>query len=231
MDDDGQSEDGAARAFAQLGREVSLLRSAIEGLTAAREAIEIPDYEPTLARTETVLGVLAQQIEAMRKSPALTLTPENMGQRLTAAVETATRELKHQVESSRVVLATTTRDLQGMVVSARRGDQQNWWLLWTWLGGLVLGLLVYAVMAGPIARMAPDSWLWPERVATRVLDEPTLWDAGERLMRAANPEGWRAIVAGAGIVRDNGQAIEACRKSATKAKKAVHCAIEVKTEE
>ena len=49
MDDQRQGdggEDGAARAFAQLGREVSLLRSAIEGLSAAREAIEMPDYEP-----------------------------------------------------------------------------------------------------------------------------------------------------------------------------------------
>jgi hypothetical protein len=31
---------------------VALLRAAIEGLTAARENIEIPDYEPTLERTE-----------------------------------------------------------------------------------------------------------------------------------------------------------------------------------
>lgn len=191
MDDQRQGdggEDGAARAFAQLGREVSLLRSAIEGLTAAREAIEIPDYQPTLSRTEKALGILIHRIETVAKSPAMTLTPEAMGQRLNAAVESATRELKHQVESSRMVLATTTHDLQGMVVSARRGDQQNWWLLWSWLGGLVLGLLLYAAMAGPIARAAPISWQWPERVAMRVLDEPSLWDAGERLMLAANPK-------------------------------------------
>ena len=117
-----------------------------------------------------------------------------------------------------------------MAVSARRGDQQNWWLLWTWSSGLVLGLLLYAVLAGPSARIVPVSWLGPERVATRVLNEPTFWDAGERLMLAANPEGWRAIVAGAAILRDNGQAIGACRKSATKAKKIVNCAIEVEAE-
>ena len=171
---------------------------------------------------------LPPAVTTMRKSPALKLTPEAMEQRLNAAVEPATRELKHQVELSRVVLASATHDLQGMVVSARRGDQQNWWLLWTWLGGLVLGLLLYAVMAGPIARMAPVSWLWPERVATRVLDEPTLWDAGDRLMLAANPEGWRAIIAGADIVRNNGQAIDRCRQQSGKGKKTVRCSIEVK---
>ena len=47
-------EDPAA-AFERLRGEVSLLRSAIEGLTAARESIDIPDSEPTLARTEQVL--------------------------------------------------------------------------------------------------------------------------------------------------------------------------------
>lgn len=54
-EDDGQGEDGAARAFEQLTREVSLLRAAIEGLTAVRATIDIPDYQPTLERTEKIL--------------------------------------------------------------------------------------------------------------------------------------------------------------------------------
>ena len=230
MDDQRQGdggEDGAARAFAQLGREVSLLRSAIEGLTAAREAIEMPDYEPTLKRTETVLGVLVQQINAMGKSPALTLTPENMGQRINAAVADATRELEKQIGSADTMLRNAARDLSARAALARTGDEQNWWLLWTWLSGLVLGLLFYAVLAGPLVRATPDSWLWPEKMATRVLDEPTPWDAAERLMRASNPEGWTAIVAGAAIVRDNRQAIESCRK-ASKAEKIARCTIDVK---
>src|SRR3546814_8911936 len=36
--------------LASVHGEVALLRAAIEGLTAARENIEIPDYEPTLER-------------------------------------------------------------------------------------------------------------------------------------------------------------------------------------
>jgi hypothetical protein len=75
-EDDREGEDGAARAFAQLGREVSLLRAAVEGLTAARENIEIPDYEPTLERTEKILVALAQRIDPIAKSPLLTMTPD-----------------------------------------------------------------------------------------------------------------------------------------------------------
>lgn len=219
--------DDPALAFEQLRGGVA----AIEGLTAARDSIEIPDYEPTLERTEQVLAALVQQSDAIRKSPAMTLTPENMGSRLNASVSEATRELQHQIQSAKAAMAGAAHNLQTMVVSARRGDEQNRWLLWASLGGLVLGLLLYAVMAGPIARLAPASWQWPERVATRVLGEPTAFDAGQHLMRAANADGWRAIVVAANLVKDNREAIDRCQERATKAKKAVRCTVEVKAAE
>jgi hypothetical protein len=74
-------QDDPVAAFEQLRGEVALLRRAVEGLTAARESIDIPDYEPTLARTEKLLGILVTQVDAMRKSPAMTLTPETIGSR------------------------------------------------------------------------------------------------------------------------------------------------------
>ncbi|ATE67999.1 DUF6118 family protein [Rhizorhabdus dicambivorans] len=230
-EDDREGEDGAARAFAQLGREVSLLRAAVEGLTAARETIDIPDYEPTLERTEKILVALVHQIDGLAKKPAMTLTPETMGQRLNASVADATRELQHQVQSAKSAMAGAAHDLQNMVASARRGDEQNMWLIWAGMGGLVFGLFLYALMGGPIARLAPASWQWPERVAARVLDEPSIFDAGQHLMRTANADGWRAIVAGANLVKDNSEAIDRCQQQAAKAKKAVRCTIDVKVTE
>lgn len=230
-EDESQGEDGAARAFIQLGREVSLLRAAVEGLTAARENIEIPDYEPTLTRTEKVLEILAQQVDAVGKRPAMMLTPESMGQRLNASVADAARELRNQVQATDTVLKGVARDLAGLVASARRGEEQNRWLYMFGGGGMVLGLLLYALMAGPIARLAPASWQWPERVATRVLGEPTEFDAGQHLMRAANADGWRIIVASASLAKDNREAIDRCREQATRARKAVRCTIDVKAAE
>ena len=129
MDEDSQERDDPALAFERLRGEVSLLRHAVEALTTARESIDIPDYEPTLERTEKVLGILVQQIDGVRKSPAMTLTPENMGGRLNASVAEATRELQHQVQSTKSALSSATFDLQKMVASARRGDVQNRWLV------------------------------------------------------------------------------------------------------
>src|SRR3546814_10511692 len=83
-----------------------------------------------------------------------------------------------------------SREIGNRLASARRGDKQNRWLYIFGGGGLVLGLLLYAVLAGPIARIMPTSWRWPERMATRILDERSLWDAGQRLMQTAAPESW-----------------------------------------
>ena len=72
--------------LASVHGEVALLRAAIEGLTAARENIEIPDYEPTLERTEKILIALTQRIDPIAKSPLLSMTPDAMaGQIATAA--------------------------------------------------------------------------------------------------------------------------------------------------
>ncbi|MDQ4422225.1 DUF6118 family protein [Sphingobium sp. DEHP117] len=227
-EDDRESEDGAARAFGQLTREVSLLRAAVEGLTAARESIDIPDYQPTLERTEKVLGVLAQQIAAMRKSPALAMDPAHMAGEIASAASGARREDQRLVTEARTALDQAAREIGNRLASARRGDQQDRWLYVMAACGLMLGLLLYALLAGPIARTMPASWHWPERMATRALGEPTRWEAGQRLMQTAAPESWRLIVAAAPLADSNREAIQACREAATKARKPARCTIEVK---
>jgi hypothetical protein len=204
-------------AFDRLRGEVALLRRAVADMAAARTSIEIPNYQPTLERTEKVLG-LAQQVDGVRKSPAMQITPETLGDRVNASVTKATSELRSLVQSSKSSLDGATRDLSGLVASARHGDEQNQWLYVFGIGGVVLGLLLYAVLAGPIARMMPASWLWPERMATRVLGESDQWDAGQRLMQRASPQSWHLIVVAAPLADGNRQEIEKCSAAATKAK-------------
>src|SRR3546814_6283150 len=75
-----------------LRGEVALVRLAVEGLARARESIEIPDYQPTLANTEKILLALTQRVDVIAKSPAMKLTPETMGERVNASVASATGE-------------------------------------------------------------------------------------------------------------------------------------------
>ena len=139
-----------------------------------------------------------------------------------------TRELRAQVQATDTVLRSAARDLSDMVASARRGDEQNRWLTIAGGVGLGAGLLLYALLAGPIARMMPASWLWPESMATRALGEKSAWDAGQRLMQTAAPESWDLIVAASPLTDGNSEAVQACRERAKKAKKPVSCTIMVK---
>lgn len=229
--EDRQGGDDPAAAFERLRGEVSLLRSAIEGLTAARESIEIPDYEPTLERTEKILVALVHQIDGLAKKPAMTLTPENMGSRLNASVMESVNTLRSHTQASKTALDGAVNELHGIVRSARRGDEQNRWLYLFGGGGLVLGMLIWAALAGFVARSMPTSWHWPERMATRTLAASTMWDAGRHLMMTDSPDTWAGVVAAVKLAGDNREPIDACRRSATRAKKPVRCTIEVKAGE
>jgi len=226
--ENGQDADDPAEAFEQLRGEVALLRRAVEGLTAARETIDMPDYEPTLVRTEAVLGLLAGHVDAMRKSPAMSLTPETMGGRLNASVTEAMNAVRGQAQASKAALDGAVGDLRSLTAAVRRADAQKRWLMIAGGGGVLAGLLLYAMFAGPVARLMPTSWQWPERMATRMLAEQNAWDAGQRLMRTAAPESWRTIVAASPLAEGNREAIQRCRKAAEKVNKPVRCTIEVK---
>lgn len=111
-------------------------------------------------------------------------------------------------------------------MSARRGDEQNRWLMWTAIGGIVVGMILWAVFAGIVARAVPASWQWPEKMAARSLDLP-MWEGGQRLMRASGPDVFANIAAGDRIVTANRQALEVCRKRADRESEAVRCTISV----
>ena len=229
MTDD--SEDQAAQAFETLRAEVSLMRRAVERLAAERaEVPDVPDYSETLGVISRNLSATAQRVDALVKSPALLLTPEETSRQIDAASFTARRE-DHRLflaakQGMDQVAARLGRHLQSDIAA---GEQRRR-LGYAGLIGLVAGMAVWAILPGGLARAMPESWHWPERMAARTLGLP-MWDGGQRLMAVASPDAWRGITGAATLARDNRDAIGACRTAAAKAKKAVRCTIEVKAEE
>lgn len=237
MADDEEQGDAAAEAFAQLEGvieqqrgEIALLRRAVEGLAAERaEVPEPPDYSETLGVIANNITATAQRVDMLVKSPMLAMTPEQLAGRITAAASTARQEDRQTIATARTGLEDVTRQFHGYVVSARRSDEQNRWLMWTAIGGVVMGMVMWAVFAGVVARAVPASWQWPEKMAARSLDLP-MWEGGQRLMRASAPDAFANIAAGDRIVTANRQALEACRKRANKAREGVRCTINVEAE-
>lgn len=233
-DEDDSQEADAAEAFEAMRGELALLRRAVEGLAAERGAIDVPDYTETLGRMQKGVDATADRIavinDVIARSPALAMTPEQMAQRIAAAGNAARRDDQAALAKAGEDKARVMAELRTIAGSAwTRAEQKNR-QLWFGLGGVAAGILAWAIVPGLVAReIAPTSWQWPERMAARTLDLPR-WEAGQRMMQSVSPAAFGAIVAGDRIVTANREAIEACRKSAAKARGTVRCTIRVAAE-
>lgn len=215
--------DPATAAFARLSDKVELLEAAITGLAARREAV--PDYSATLGDMAKRLGALAQGLGDIADKPAMQLTLEGLAARIDTAAQAARRSDQAALAEARErfdASARTMREIAGTALSAR---EQRRRLLQAAGGGLLAGMLLWSFLPGTIARAVPDSWRWPERIATRMVESPSSWEAGIRLMRTDDSRAWQALVEAADLQRDNREAIDDCRAEAVKTKKAARCAI------
>jgi hypothetical protein len=231
---DDHERDTAAEAFNGLlagverqGEEIVLLRRAIEGLAAARADVpKLPDYSETLAKQLQGIAIVMREVAALQKLPALDMTPEQMAARITAAGASARSDDRVLIAEARRTLDDTSRSLRGHIKEARGVAAQKRALIQVGLGGLATGALLWSVLPGFVARnVAPASWHWPERMATRTLGTDGMWNGARRLGAAASAVNWDTMVEGAIIVQDNRNAVDGCRKAMGKNAKSTKCTI------
>lgn len=227
-------EETAAEAFARLddrvagldGR-IALMVRAVEHMAAERLSIEIPDYNPTLEKTNAYLAAIHKRLKAIEDAPALDMSPEDMGARIAAAAQKAREADRANVQQVQQSQASAVQALHQIIGNARTQEAQRQHLLWGIGGGILAGCLLWSLLPGMIARTMPDSWHWPERIARRAIGEPSLWQAGIRMMRADSPEAWQAIADAAEMRQGNRETIEACERTAAKAKRPVRCTVKI----
>ncbi|TPG52211.1 DUF6118 family protein [Sphingomonas glacialis] len=223
--------DEAAQAFEDLRGEVSLIRRAAERLTAQRaEPSDAPDYSETLGVISQNVLAAAQRIDAVVNSPALLLTPEELNHQIIEAAYNAPREDHRLFLAAQHGFETVARQLTLQLHSHTEADEQRRRLRHVGMAALAAGILLWAILPGPIVRALPASWLWPEWMAAHTLRMP-MWQSGQRLMRAASPTAFAGILSGNRLIIANRDTLDACRKKAARAKKAVRCEIQVMAEE
>ncbi|KQN83019.1 hypothetical protein ASE90_09730 [Sphingomonas sp. Leaf67] len=223
--------DEAARAFEDLRGEVTLLRRAVERLTAERAGNgDAPDYSETLGVIANNITATAQRVDALVNSPALALTPEELNRRIVEVGAAGRSEDRRAIEAARQVIEDVATKLGRQLESHVMADDQRRRVRHVrrnvGLIALALGALLWAILAGPVARSLPASWLLPERMAARSLRMP-MWEAGQRLMRAGDVSAFAGVLTGNRLMVANRETLEACRKQAAKSEKTVRCAIEV----
>lgn len=219
--------DPAAEAFRQLEGQIALVRRAVEHLAAERADIVIPDYSTTLGQLVGQMKEIAENVGTLSRQPALTLTPAKIAEQIERGTETTRRQDHERLQFARQELQNSTQLLLGIVDHARtRTDQQR--LVYK-VGAVCLlaGAVLWSILPGAVARTVPASWRWPERMATRMLDQASIVEAGIFLIRSENPTQWDAIAEAARFERDNRERLAQCKENAEKAKAAVSCVVRI----
>ena len=220
--------DPAAEAFARLEGELALMRRAVQHLAAERADIVIPDYGATLTDMAKRMGAIDGSLKSMAGHPAMQMTPDSIGNRIAAAAEAARRSDQDRISQARSDLSHAAQEMRSVTAHARTAAEQRQQLYQVAGGALLAGILLWSFLPGTIARVMPESWHWPERMAARMVGASSRWDAGARLMQSDSPEAWNALVQAADIQRDNRDAIDACRKTAATSQQPVRCTVKIR---
>ncbi|MBS0277539.1 MAG: hypothetical protein JSR81_07950 [Proteobacteria bacterium] len=143
-----QAADPAAVAFEELRQEVALTRRAVAGLAAERAAIEIPDYSETLGKIVQSSAVTAKNLKALANRPILQVTVQDWADAIVKANTPARHASQNALTNLHGQLSEVADDIAASLRKARTADSQRQWLLWTFGGALLAGVLlgIFAIL-------------------------------------------------------------------------------------
>jgi hypothetical protein len=171
-------------ALEALRGEVSLNRHALERLISVRE--QIPDYSVTLGQMAKALKEAAGGIDRIEASPGVNLSPAALTAEIVKAGADARAEDRNLIRETRDAMSRSIGRVDGIVERGQAADQQLRRLIWSGLGGLLIGMFLWSVLPGAVARSLPASWHVPEWMAGRTMrmDGP---HAAARLIEVSRP--------------------------------------------
>ena len=219
--------DPATEAFARLEGEMAMVRHTVQNMARERADIVIPDYTATLGQMADQLAQVSKTLGAIGDKPAIELAPEDIAVQIKRASLDMLRDASDLFRHGRKDLDTATGRLAAIVGRVRIEDEQR---RQTWrfaAMGLAAGILLWSILPGTIARAMPESWHWPERMARHAVGEPTIVEAGIRLIRSQNPEAWEELAAAQRIVSENHEALARCKERADTKETSVSCSIAI----
>jgi hypothetical protein len=138
------AQSSAARAFEDLRGEVSLLRRAIEGLSAERR--EQPDYGPTLEALATSNEQIRAWAKKVNELPALKLTPQRISEEIEAAASRFRALDQQQLAAEHARLGRAVAQVEAISGHARTTYEQV--RREKIIGGLcfLTGMLLWAIL-------------------------------------------------------------------------------------
>jgi Family of unknown function (DUF6118) len=219
--------DDATLAFNEVRDRLAGLTRAVDSMAGEWKALAIPDYQPTLEKMADTLAANGETLDALSEMPALRMGPQELGAAIIKAGKDARAEDHNAIAAATTTLESEARALRGALTVARSAADQRKLVHRIAVGAFLAGALFWAILGGFAARVMPESWQLPERMAARTL-RLDRWEAGQRLMETANFDAWNRIRLAATIQADNRQAIERCAATAARRRAEVPCTIVIK---
>jgi hypothetical protein len=150
------AEDEAARAFEDLRSEITLLRRAIERLTAERaDDSHGPNYSETLGVIAANITATAQRVDALMTSPALSLTPEALNRQIVEVGTAGRSEDRRAIAAARQTIEEVATKLGRQLESHVMAEEQRRrvWNIGRNVGliALMMGAILWAILAGPVS--------------------------------------------------------------------------------
>lgn len=219
--------DPATEAFARLEGEMAMVRHTVQNMARERADIVSPDYTATLGQMAKQLAQVSKTLSTIGNKPAIELTPEDIAVQIKRASLDIQRDTSDLFRQGRKDFDSVTAQLSVMVGRVRIEDEQKR-QTWRFAGvGVLAGIRLWSILPGTIARAMPESWQWPEKMARKAVGEPTIADAGIRLIRSQNPEAWEELAVAQRIVSANRDALERCNERAKEAERPVKCSMKI----
>ncbi|MGB3470320.1 MAG: DUF6118 family protein [Erythrobacter sp.] len=219
--------DPAAEAFARLEGEMAMVRHTVQNMARERADIVIPDYTATLGQMADQLAQVSKTLTAIGNKPAIELTPEDIAVQIKRASLDMLRDSSDLFRQGRKDLDLATGRLAAIVGRVRTEAEQKR-QIWRIAGmGLAAGILFWSILPGTIARAVPESWHWPERMARKAVGEPTILDAGIRLIRSQNPGAWEKLAEAQSTLAENREVLARCHEQAQESERPVNCTIKI----
>lgn len=172
----------AVDAFERVRGELTLLHSAIEGLTAARE--KTPDYSATLGNTAHRLGNIDARLAQIEQSRALALSPVELSKEINAAAEAVRSQDRKMLGQARDALTRSLGWVDTMIARGQAVERRIERERMIGVGGFVAGALLWSILPGAIIRSLPEDWHAPEWMAARVMGMDQE-EAGRRMIATA----------------------------------------------
>jgi hypothetical protein len=174
-EEDSRSDIDPAEAFEDVRRQLCMVHSAVEGLTAMRK--KAPDYSTTLGEMQQGLGAIGDRLAHIEASRAL-------AKEITAAAETVRSQDRQMLGEARDALARSLGRIDGMIERGQAVERQAQRERWIAAGGMLAGILLWSILPGAVVRSLPESWHAPEWMASRMMGLERA-AAGKRMIEAA----------------------------------------------